>query len=111
MIDILLRLFGFVLLAGGALNGAVGASEFGGMSEATGALGISQALQFRIDIVDAGLLLASGLLCFGMAAVLSVTTGSWERARDPYDDHPKMAREVAQAMRLPDPHGEPWVAD
>ena len=111
MIDLLLRVFALVLIVGGLLNGAVAVSEYTHMGDVNGSLAITQALQLRIDMVDSGLLLAGGLLCFGMAAVLTVTTGQWERARDPYDDHPKMAREVAEAMELPDPHGEPWPAD
>ncbi len=111
MIDLLLRLFAFVLLGGGGVNAVIAVREYGRMADVSGVAAFTQGLQFRIDLVDTALLLAGGLLCFGMASILHVTTGHWERARDPYDDHPKMAREVAEAMELPDPHGEPWHAD
>jgi hypothetical protein len=106
MIELLLRVFGLLMLAGGAVTGLIGVGEYTRTDDAPGTPGAELALQFRIDITDAGLLLGGGLLCLGMAAVLGVTTTHWEGRRDPYDDHPKMAREVAEAMELPDPHAE-----
>ena len=106
MIELLLRLFGALMLAGGGLSAAVAIAEYSRADATLNAAAVQIALQFRIDMTDAVLLCGGGLLCIGTAAALSLMTSHWERARDPYDDHPKMAREVAQAMTLPDPHAE-----
>jgi hypothetical protein len=104
MIEVLLRVFGWAMLAGGGLSGALGLAESSRSFDAIGAA--AAALQSRMDLVDAGLLVGGGLLCIGMAAVLGTTTTAWEQARDPYDDHPKMAREVSNAMRAPEIYDE-----
>ncbi len=106
MIEWLLRMFGLLMLAGGALMAAVAASEYGRASDMPGAFGAQLALQFRIDMTDAALLFGGGLLCLGLCSVLGATIARQEPARDPYDDHPKMSRELAEAMELPDPHAE-----
>lgn len=102
MIGIALRLFGLVLLAGGAVLGVLGLSELGQAGNG------AQMLQARGDLVDAALLLGGGLMCLGMAAMLSGKAArEAEGAHDPYDDHPKMAREVSNAMRAPELYDGP----
>ena len=104
MIEVLLRLAGLLMLAGGALMGSVGVGEYGRAADAPGAYGAQLALQFRIDVTDAALLLGVGLLCLGMAAVVGVTTSHWERGREPTSDPVKALREVEPELELPDPH-------
>jgi hypothetical protein len=104
MIELLLRLFGLLMLAGGAVMAAVGLNEYGRAVDAPGTYGAQLALQFRIDATDAGLLLGIGLLCLAMATVLGVAGAQWQRRRDPDDDVPQAAREDAPEMDPPDPH-------
>jgi len=106
MIELLLRVFGLLMLAAGALMGAVAANDYGRASDAPGSYGTQLAMQFRIDATDAGLLLGVGLLCLGMASVLGLVTARAAGRRDPYDDHPKMAHELSDEMELPDPHAD-----
>lgn len=106
MIEMLLRAFGLLMLAGGALTAAVAASEYGRASDMPGALGAQLALQFRMDLTDAALLLGGGLLCLGVCSLLTLLTPKVETPADPYDEHPKMARELTEDLELPDPHGE-----
>jgi hypothetical protein len=106
MIEVLLRAFGLLMLAGGALTTAVAASEYGRASDTPGALGAQLALQFRMDLTDAVLLFGGGLLCLGVGSVLALASPHAEPAGDPYDEHPKMARELTEDMDLPDPHAE-----
>lgn len=106
MIEVLLRVCGVLMLAGGVVLAGVALGETGRAAEAPGDLAALLDLRMRVDLTDAGLLLGGGLLCLGMASLLDMATTRWERRRDPYDDHPKMAREVAEAMQMPDPHAE-----
>ena len=106
MIEMLLRVFGLLMLAGGALTAAVAASEFGRAGDMPGALGAQLAWQFRMDLTDAALLLGGGLLCLGVGALLGVLTPKVETPVDPYDAHPKMARELTEHLEMPDPHAE-----
>lgn len=103
MIELLLRLFGLLMLAGGALTAAIGIGEYGRAMDTPGALGTQLALQFRIDLTDAGLLLGGGLLCVGMAAIMTVLVTPPERPVDPYVEQPSVPAEMAHESRLPDP--------
>jgi hypothetical protein len=106
MIEMVLRAFGLVMLAGGALTAAVAASEYGRASDMPGALGAQLALRFRIDLTDAALLLGGGLLCLGVGSVLGALIPKAEVPADPYDAHPAKARESTEDLDFPDLHAE-----